>query len=194
MFTIHCPHPRPCPGLGCLHSPVSAPQMLKSLLIMAQDVRRWLSEAGKTVQCPRPAADSLAPRGRSVPGHPPEADRAGTMDTSASPSVHSLRTLSGPAPTRIASRPCLQAASDLSWDIRRTQLLLEVPLSPPGWSGCPSVVFTLCACSMLCSCVLTDPQRLHSSGTDASHPIWAPGEHREGAFHSALCSQGKFRE
>lgn len=84
MFTILLPALLPCPrGPGCLHSPVSSLQMLKSLLIMAQDVRRWLSEAGKRVKCPWPAADSPAPHGSSVPGHPLEAVPVGAMDTGA---------------------------------------------------------------------------------------------------------------
>lgn len=77
-----------------------------------------MSEAGKTAKCPWPAADSLAPHGSSVPGHPPEAVSVGAMDTGAGlqmlicEPVHSFLPVPG-AVTQTESRPCLQGASDL---------------------------------------------------------------------------------
>lgn len=83
-----------------LHSPVSAPQMLKSLLIMAQDVRRWLSEAGKTVTRPQPALTHWLHAEAPSPGTHLRRS-AGSLDTSVGPSIHSLpATLSGPVPSR----------------------------------------------------------------------------------------------
>lgn len=148
------------PAAACLHSPVSTIQMLKSLLIMAQNIRRWLSASGKTVKCPWPAADSRAPHRSSVPGHPPEAGCAVRAADAGlgqvcpqSAKLHCVPARSfmpvlpsRPVPTHAESRPCLQVASCLSWAARHTQPLLEVSVSPSRQSECPSVMVTLGTC------------------------------------------------
>lgn len=145
------------------------------------------------MKCPWPVADSLAPHRSSIPGHPPEAVPVGAVDTGAgrvcsqpcecsfvSLSIHSCLSLSGSVLTQTESRPCLQAASDLSWDARQIQLLLEVSLSPSRQNGCLSVVFTLGPWPLLCSCLLMDrPKTVLLEERGTSHPTCV---HREGSF------------
>ena len=173
--------------------------MLKSLLIMAQNVRRWLSESGKTVECPWPPADPLAPHGSSFPGHLPEALCAAPWTRGPSRSVHSLRTLvcepvllSCPAPTRTESGAYLQVASDFGMqDIGN-----PVSLSSSRKSECPSVVFSLGPGLLLCSCLLMDHPRtalVKDRETHLIHPVFQESTGNR-VSHSTLCSQCRCRE
>lgn len=171
MFTVLAPSSGP-PGQR-LHSPVSAPQMLKSLLIMAQDVRRWLSEAGKTVTRPQPALTHWLHAEAPSPGTHLRRS-AGSLDTSVGPSIHSLpATLSGPVPSRQHPGPvCKRLRTSVGKQgEHNTWIFLS------GQSGRPSMVVTLGACPLLCSCLLMDPQRLHFSGKVIPHATCVSGEH-----------------
>lgn len=121
MFTVLAPSsgaPRPASAFPCVRSPDAEVTAYNGTGCQEVALRSW-----KNSDAASAGTDSLAPRGSSIPGHPPEAvcwfpgHQCGPVHSQ--PANNTERSCA----LQTASRPCLQTASDLSGEARQTQHL-----------------------------------------------------------------------